>query len=174
MLGQSLGGFYLSRLTRNLRLDKAYIYDSNSTAFTWGNDRSVLMLRNEVAIDKIAPAIEQLTLEIRKIASEPPTGEELEIVRNVIVDAFAARLQTNEQIATLLDQLVLANLPPDYFDRYLASLRSVTSRQIAAAAKKYFHADDLAMVVAGPAKKVLEQLNTGGISAREMSSAPVQ
>ena len=165
VLNQILGGgSFSARLMSNLREDKAYTYGCYSSfspdvikgSFSAGGN-----FRNEVTDS----AIVQIIAEIEKIAQNPVTDKELELVKNSMTGAFARSLERPETMAQFALNTVRYNLPKDYYATYLKAIESVTKDDLLAVAKKYLRPDNLNIIVVGN-EEVAEKLsvfdNNGG------------
>jgi predicted Zn-dependent peptidase len=77
---------------------------------------------------------------------------------------FPIRFETTSAIAAALAVLAIHGLPDDYYDRYRARVRSITTEQILEAAQRHLHPNSLQMVVVGDPAAVrasLEAMNFG-------------
>jgi zinc protease len=166
VLNQILGGgSFSARLMSNLREDKAYTYGCYSSfspdlikgEFTAGGN-----FRNEVTDS----AIVQIIAEIEKIANNPVTDTELELVKNSMTGAFARSLERPETMARFALNTVRYNLTKDYYAKYLKAIESVTKDDLLTVAKKYIRSNNLNIVVVGN-EEVAEKLsvfdNNGGL-----------
>jgi len=76
--------------------------------------------------------------------------------------AFARGLEDPATIATFARNIILNNLPKDFYRTYLQKMSAVTPADVQQAADKYFNHNDTRIIVVGKADEVkngLEQLN---------------
>ena len=85
----------------------------------------------------------------------PVTPAELEFGRQAIIRGFPRTFETPEQIAGRLTDVVLYNLPDDYFNNYIARVRAVTLEDVARVADRYLDPSRMAILVVGD-RKVIE------------------
>lgn len=179
LMGHALGGFYLSRMTETLRRQKGYVYNTSSLDFVANGQQSLLSLRNTSAIENSAPSVLAVLNEIQRMIDDPPHDKELELAKTNASDGVLGLLQTNQQIAAVLTEMAVANLPPDHLRSYLIALKQVTPAQMADAAREFLSPKELSIVVAGPADKLRDGLVSIGsfeewtaqLSARSDSTA---
>ena len=98
----------------------------------------------------VEAAIQSVLREIRRMQEEPIRDEELLDGKSCLTGILPLALETNAGIARTLQQIELYDLGLDYLDRYPAIVGALTKDEIQTAAQRYFSADDLVLVVAGP------------------------
>jgi zinc protease len=97
----------------------------------------------------------------------PP--EELSLATNYLDGVFPIRYETTSAIASALANIVIFDLPEDFYNTYRSKIRSITPSDVLEAAKTYVHPEKLqALVVGDPniVKKSLEDLSFGAVSVR--------
>ncbi len=141
-------GLY-GRLGANVR-DKQglayYVYsgvEANLGAGPWAVHAGV----NPQNVDR---AIEGILAEIKRLRTEPVTKDELDEAKDFVTGSLALRLETNEGVAAMLNDIELFGLGLDYLQRYPTLIRSITAEQILAVAQKYAQIDNYALAIAGP------------------------
>lgn len=152
-----LGGFFGSRLNKNLREDKAYTYGARSALHSdryVGYFLATAKVRNEVTDS----AIIQFMKEMNRIVSEKPSETELKRVKSVLAGQFARSMENDKTIARFALNTMKYNLPKDYYANYLKNLNAVTSDDILAMAKKYIRPNNAHIVVVGNKDDVNEKL----------------
>lgn len=156
------GGGFESRILKNIREEKGLVYAAYSyfaAGLDTGHWRLFLQTRNESARQAITESI----AEIKRIKKEGVTDQEITEAKAYITGNFATRLTSSSRIADYILAIERLGFPPDYADKYLASIRAVTKAQIQAAAKKYIRLDEAVLTIVGNLKKV-------GIDAATLSS----
>src|SRR6202035_1651293 len=79
---------------------------------------------------------------------------------------FLFRYDTKEKVLAERVRLEFYGYPADYLETYEAALKKVTLEDLNAVAKKYVHANQLAVLVVGNASEIkpgLEELNLGPV-----------
>jgi zinc protease len=156
-----LGGGASSRIFAHIREEKGYAYDVHSSAQPLKDSGSFAVstqVRNEV----LAPAIQALLDEMRKISTEDVTADELATAKNYLSGVFVIRLETQDGLASQLAATKLLGLPLDFLETYTARVRAVDAAAIRAAAARYISPDAAALVAVGDASKISKDLETFG------------
>ena len=77
------------------------------------------------------------------------------------------RLETTGQIAARIAELLIYDLPHDYYANYRDRIRSVTLEEAHEAARRCIRPDEMTVVVGGDAKEIqgpLEELGWGPVT----------
>lgn len=152
-----LGGYFGSRLNKNIREDKGYTYGVGSRL---SPDRYVsefsisASVRNEVTDSTIT----EIMHEISQLRNEEIPESELELVKNVLTGQFARGLEDPRTIAQYALNIARYDLPKDYYKTYLERLNQVTTAEIKTAANKYIDPERLQIFVVGNEREVAGSL----------------
>lgn len=146
ILGQySLGG----RLGDSIRERQGMAYYVSS-----GMDASVipgpLMVRAGVSPDNVTRAVASIDEELRRMAVDGPTEDELAESRQYLIGSMPRNLETNLGIANYLQMMEFFSLGLDYDLRVPGLLRAVTLDEVHAAARQALDPSRASIVVAGP------------------------
>jgi zinc protease len=158
-----LGGLFNSRINLNLREAHGYTYGAFSS-FDWRRQAGPFVVSTAVRSDITDAAAREVLMEIDRIRAEAISPDELSLATSYLDGVFPIRFETTAAIAAALSVLVLHGLPDDYYDRYRARVRAITTEQILDAAQRHLHPDTLQMVVVGDPSTVrapLEAMNFG-------------
>ncbi|HEU4748125.1 MAG TPA: pitrilysin family protein, partial [Gemmatimonadaceae bacterium] len=153
-----LGGLFGSRINLNLREVHGYTYGASSY-YDWRRDPGPFAVATAVASDVTAPALREIFLEIDRIRLEEISAEELSLATDYLEGVFPIRYETTSAVATALANLVIHDLPPDYYDSYRGNIRAVTAAAVREAARKHLHPDELQTVVVGDPALVRHSLD---------------
>jgi zinc protease len=163
VLNSMLGGQFVSRINLNLREDKGYTYGARSS-FDYRRGAGPFTASGGVFTNVTKESISEFLKELRGIRGEiPVTERELEYAKQGILRGFPRGFETPVQIADRLSQVVLYNLPPDYFNNYSARVRAVTLKDITRVANRYLDPSRMAILVVGDRKAVEPGLRSLGI-----------
>jgi len=160
LMNSVLGGYFSSRLNRNLREDKGFTYGISSRLSQdehMGSFFTSVNVRNEVTSE----AIGEIIKEIRRLREEIIPADELQQVKNVVSGNFSRSVEDPRTIARFALARWKFGLPDDYFKNQLIRIHSVTAEEIRSMAKKYLLADNLHLFVVGN-EAVLPQLSRFG------------
>lgn len=158
MMNTILGGQFTSRINLNLREEKGYTYGARSS-FDMGRLAGPFVaqagVQTAVTKESLIEFMKELT-EIRN--ARPVTEEELDFARMSIIRREPLTLETNAQIASRVQQLILYGLPDDYFDHYNERIAAVTREDVDRVAREYLHPDRFAIVVVGDQEQIESRL----------------
>lgn len=162
VMNHILGGGPASRLFMNLREDKGYTYGIYSS-FTGTTFPGVVVASTDVRTAVTDGALHELSLELKRIANEPVSAQELTNARRALIGRFALSLDAPSALMGNLATQKIYGLPADYWDTYPQRVEAITPADIQRVAKKYYDSGRLQLVAVGDAKelsKVLEKYGT--------------
>ncbi|MEO8560504.1 MAG: pitrilysin family protein [bacterium] len=152
-----LGGLFSSRINLNLREAHGYTYGAFS-AFEWRRASGPFMIHTAVKSDVTGAAVREILKEIDAMRGAEIGEEELTLATSYLDGVFPIRYETTSAIAAALANLVIHDLPEDYFDEYRARVRAVTTAGVLRAARLHLHPDQLRIVVVGDPAVIAEPL----------------
>lgn len=164
-----LGGLFGSRINLNLREAHGYTYGASSY-YDWRRGPGPFAVATAVESDVTALALREIFLEIDRIRTEEISDEELSLATHYLEGVFPIRYETTSAVATALANLVIYDLPRDYYDSYRQNIREVTVKAVLAAAQAHIHPEDLQTVVVGDATMIrgsVGELGAGTVSVHE-------
>jgi predicted Zn-dependent peptidase len=160
-----LGGQFTSRVNMNLREEKGYTYGAR-TSFDYRRGAGPFAASAGVQTAVTKESVVEFLKELRGVRGERPvTPAELEFARQAIIRGFPRSFETPEQIASRLTDIVLYDLPDDYFNSYIARVRAVTLKDVERVANRYLDPSKMAILVVGDRKVIepsLRSLDTVG------------
>lgn len=152
-----LGGFFSSRVTRNLREEKGYTYSPASRISS--NYRAAYWVQTaDVTTQHTGAALDEIYREIARLRAEPPPPEELERVKNYAIGTFVLGNASRAGLIGQLASIDLHGLPESYLTEYVTRVQSVTPEQVRDAAQKYLDPARMTLVVVGDLDVVRPQL----------------
>lgn len=143
------GGYFGSRLMANIREEKGYTYGIGSVVMAKENMGNMIIY-TEVGTDVTQATIDEIRKEIKSMQTTKVTEEELTKVKNYMLGSL---LQNTDGPFDLLERyktLYFYNLPNNYYDTYMADIKSITPEEIINLANTYLN--DLSFIVAGSEK----------------------
>ena len=159
-----LGGLFSSRINLNLREAHGYTYGAFS-AFEWRRGAGPFVVSTAVKSDVTAAAVQEILLEIERMRTEEIGEAELTLATSYLDGVFPIRYETTAAIAAALANLVIHDLPDDYYDRYREQVRGVTTAGVLRAAQRHLHPDELRIVVVGDPAAIVGPLEAIGRGA---------
>ena len=149
VMNDIFGGGFASRLFQKIRTERGLTYDvGGNIGFAWDHPA----LFGVAASPRSALTVETteaLLDEIRGLTTEPFTEVELKRAKDDILNSFLFRYDTPDKVLAERVRLEFYGYPPDYLETYRAALEKVTLADLEAAARKYVHADRMAVLVVG-------------------------
>ena len=152
-----LGGYFSSRITRNIREDKGYTYSPNASL------RTRLGARNwqqnaDVSSESTGPALSEILKEIDLMRSEEPSAEEVQGIKNYLNGIFIIRLASRGGVANQIARADLHGLGAEYLESYVGRVQKLTAADFTEAAQEHLNPDEMTLVVVGPLDQVRPQL----------------
>lgn len=157
-----LGGTSQGRLDRALREERGYTY-SVAAGFSRWRDGGLFMVHTTVQNDATGPAAREIVDQLRQIREGRVEAGELDQALRALTGQFPLDFQSAQGIASLTADVALHDLPADYLDAKRTRLATISAAEVATAAHRYLHPDDLTMVVVGDADAVQPQLEAAGV-----------
>jgi zinc protease len=154
LLNFAFGGQFSARLNQNLRQDKGYSYGFHSS-IAWYSRSSLLSAGGSVQTAVTRESVEETLKEFQDInSSRPLSRDELASARDGLLRGYPAGFERPAQVLGNLVQLVVHELPDDYFQTVSGQIASVTLEQVHQAAANGVHPDQLKVLVVGDRQEV--------------------
>ena len=171
VLNTVLGGAFTSRLNLNLREEHGFTYGVRSR-FLVRRGAGPWCVSTAVGTDVTADAVREAVFEITALVAEGPTQEEVDAARDYLAGVFPLELETTGQIAARIAELLIYDLPDDYYAAYRDRIRSVTLEEACEAARDCIRPDEMTVVVGGDAEEVQGPLDELGWAPVTVEAAP--
>jgi zinc protease len=163
---RNFGGMATSRLNRNLRLDKHWSYGTSGFIQDARGQRPFMVIA-PVQTDKTKEAILEVVKELRGVAGERPlAGDEYKSIMRSTVSQLPARFETLNALESAVLHTINFSLPPDYWSKYASNVRALGEKELAAAASKFIHPDEVIWIIVGDLTRVeagIRELNLGEV-----------
>ncbi|WP_240635568.1 M16 family metallopeptidase [Hymenobacter rigui] len=149
VLVKVLGGYFGSRLMKNIREDKGFTYGiyasvgprEHATSFVIGSDVNGANATN---------AIHEIHFELRRLQEELIPDTELQTVKNYMAGKFANELSTVFEQCDKYKNLVFYNLPNTYYSDFIGHIQTVRAATLQQLAQQYLSPEEMIQVVVGP------------------------
>jgi zinc protease len=148
MFNHVLGGFFGSRLMKNIREEKGLTYGIYSHMNHFLRD-DFWMIGAEVNQKNVKEAVLEIRNEIKLLQTDPIPQDELDIARNYFIGSWQSENSTLFSVADKVKSLYLWGLPDNYYTHMLDHIASITPRQIQESAQRHFGIADLLEVQVG-------------------------
>ncbi len=170
VMNSLLGGAVTSRLNMSLRERHGFTYGIRS-GFAFRRRPGPFLISTAVATDVTARAVEETLREVHRLRDEPAPADEVAAARDYLAGTLPLELQTTEQLAGRLADLVIYDLPDDYFDRYRERILAVTPAEVQRVARAHLHPEHLAIAIVGDATAIVPALEGLGVGPVQVQPA---
>ena len=144
-----LGGYFGSRLMKNIREEKGYTYHIGADLVT--NTPQVLFLVHcEAQAGKADEVISEVHREMLRLHTEPIADDELCMVRNYMTGEIC---RNYESAFSLTDAYIFMDhlrLPLSHLEQTVEAIRTADAAHLQQLAQRYFRPEQLHTVVVGP------------------------
>jgi len=158
-----LGGGFNSYLNMNLREEHGYTYGARSNVGTSRYNASRFTagaaVRNAVTDSAVVEALK----EIKRIKTDDVSPTDLRNAKAKYLGDFVLALERPQTVANYALNIILNDLPEDFYTTYLAKINAVTKEDVKRVANKYFKTENARVIVVGKGSDVLENLEKTGI-----------
>jgi zinc protease len=155
------GGAFSSRLYLEVREKRGLAYGI-SNSLVWLNRTALLLGHTATRADATGQTIEIIEREIRRLAEEGPTQDELTRAKTYLKGTFALGLDTSNRIAGQLVQMQTDNLGIDYIERRAGLIDAVTLADAKRVAKRLLDGGLLVTIVGRPEGVISSESVPGG------------
>jgi predicted Zn-dependent peptidase len=164
VMNTALGGSFTSRLNQNLREEKGYTYGAGSS-FQYDRLAGPFSARAAVQTAVTDKALVEFMKELTRIRTGI-TPEELSRAKNFVALRFPERFQSIGTIARQLGDLVIYDLPLDYYNSFTQRILAVSAADVRRVANQYVDPNKVVIVLVGDRSKIeagVRALNLGPI-----------
>ncbi|MEF2228637.1 MAG: pitrilysin family protein [Candidatus Cardinium sp.] len=141
-----LGGYFGSRLMRNIREDKGYTYGIHSSMVSF-LQAGYLAITTEVAQAVTKETIQEIYKEIALLQDELVSEAALQNVKNYLLGHFLTTINDPFSIMQKFQSAYLHGLDQDYYTRFYQQVRNITPLEVRTLARKYLSLDSFTEVV---------------------------
>ena len=156
-----LGGGAESRLFMNLREKHGFTYGAYSSLGS-GRFQETFEASASVRNAKVDSAVTEILNEIKRIRTDKVTDEELNTAKALYNGSFALGLEDPARMATFASNILINDLPADFYKTYLQKVNAVTADDILRVAQKYFNYDNTRIVIVGGTSQFMDGLKKSG------------
>ena len=143
-----LGGYFGSRLMKNIREDKGFTYGIGSNIVPFSK-AGYFIIGTDVKKEFTQQTLDEIRKELHILQTELISSDELAAVRNYMIGAFAGSLNTPFEIADRYKIIMSEGLPLDFYNKYFEHIKSIKPEAILATAQQYLTPESFIEVVAG-------------------------
>jgi len=142
------GGYFGSRLMKNIREEKGYTYGISSilTSLDISGYKAVIA---DVSTKNAYYAIDEIYKEMKRLQNEAAGKDELEVVRNYLSGELVRMFDGPFAVAESFRSVWEFGLDFNYYRRLEDKIKTITPEEILQLANKYFKTEELYEIIAG-------------------------
>lgn len=149
VFNEAFGGGFSSRLFRDIRSAKGLAYSVGGGVGTSFDHPGVVRLSMGTKSASTIEAINALFADIDRLSKEPISEDEIKRAKDSILNSFVFNLDAPDKVLRERMAYEFYGYPADFLERYRTGVDKVTPADVARAAAKYLHRDQLAVLVVG-------------------------
>ena len=144
-----LGGYFGSRLMKNVREEKGYTYHISSDLVT-NTSKVLFMVSCEALADKADEVIAEVRDEMLRLQSEPIPESELRMVRNYMIGEICRNYEGAFSLTDAYIFMEHLGLPQTHLEQTVEAIRTADAGHLQLLAQRYLHPEELYTVVVKP------------------------
>lgn len=148
VLDSILGGYFGSRLMKNIREEKGYTYGISSSLSSLDLS-GYKIISTEVGQKYCQETIEEIFKEIRILQNTQVSSEEMDVVRNYMSGEMVRMFDGPFALAESFKAAWEFGLDNNYYYSLYEKIKTITPDEITELAKTYYNTDELYQVTAG-------------------------
>jgi len=147
-LNHVLGGYFGSRLMKNIREEKGLTYGIHSSLHPMVHD-SFVLIGADVNKENRELTIQEIKNELRILRTEKISDDELDTTRYHFIGSLQAEITTPFAHADKNKNIILNNMPADYYNTMINRIATITAEDLLVTAEKYFSEESFIEASAG-------------------------
>jgi zinc protease len=164
------GGMFTSRINMNLREGKHWTYGARSIIRGLKAQRPFVTYA-PVQTDKTIDAMKEMSKELMQfVGNKPPTKDELQKAKQNQILELPGRWETISDVVNYLTNLVVYNLPDDYYKTYSDKVKNLNVSDVLKAAEKIIEPDKMIWIVVGDQSKIEQGIKDLGYEIKVINS----
>ncbi len=151
ILNTIFGGYFGSRLMKNIREEKGYTYGIYSMLVGM-KESGYLTIATETGVEYTSACINEIKKELDRLQNEPIKEEELTLVKNYIVGDLLRSLDGPIALADILIDLKQSKLEYTQVNDFFNEVIAISSEQLQKLAQQYLNVNTFTEAVVGHKK----------------------
>ena len=143
-----LGGYFGSRLMKNIREDKGYTYGIGSGILPLKHS-GYFFISTEVGQEYTSQTLNEIYKELKRLREELIGKDELSLVKTYKIGEFMRSIDGPFAIAEMIKTMIQFDLSVDYYKEYLQTIQKITPEEIQLIANKYLQDNNLYEICVG-------------------------
>ncbi len=143
-----LGGFFGSRLMRNIREEKGYTYSIGSAIATLKHT-GFMTIVTEVGVDVTQATLAEIEKEINLLKAQVASKDEVNLVKTYMEGSMLGSLESIFSHADKFKSVLLNEMTLTYYSYYMDQIRNMSPEKVYDIANKYLDFNAMVKVVVG-------------------------
>jgi predicted Zn-dependent peptidase len=143
-----LGGYFGSRLMKNIREEKGLTYGIYSSINPFRHD-SFFVIGADVNKENRDLALEEIRKEMKRMRTEPVNAQELEIARNHFLGSLQSEVANPFSVTDKIKNIHLNRLSKSYYTNMFRRINSMTSKDLLNVGDQHVHEDMMFVATVG-------------------------
>lgn len=148
VLNEVLGGYFGSRLMKNIREEKGFTYGISSNMISHQRD-GYFVIGTDVKKEFTEQTLAEIHKEMNNLRRELVGEEELQIVKNYMIGSFAGSLNTPFALADHFKTIYFDGLSYEFYERYPEKILHTSAEDLIHLANNYLNPESMTEVVVG-------------------------
>ena len=162
VLDEILSGGFSGRLMNKIRSEMGLAYGvGGGVSQEWDNP-GLFRIWMGTKSESTAQAVQVLRDQMAALESQPFTAAELALAKESLLNSFIFTMDSKSKILNQQMNLEFYGYPTDWYSHYVSGIQQVTAADVARAAQKYVHPNQLSVLVVGREKDFDKPLSTLG------------
>jgi predicted Zn-dependent peptidase len=147
-LNEVFGGYFGSRLMKNIREEKGFTYGIHSSVVSLLR-ASYFVIGTDVKKEVADLTLEEIFKEAHKLKTIPVPQGEIETVKNYMIGSFLNSINTPYSLMDRFKIIYFHSLPADFFEIFYSLIDCTSSEEVMEAANLFFIDDQFLSIIAG-------------------------
>lgn len=143
-----LGGYFGSRLMKNIREEKGLTYGISSSINPFRND-CLLSISTDTNIENLDVTVNEIKLELSRLQNDVVQSSELATSKNHFLGSLVSEISNQFLALSKIKTQRLNSLPLGYYESLFSAVKKCGAKEVQSAAQKYFNPSDLMVVTVG-------------------------
>jgi predicted Zn-dependent peptidase len=148
LLNHILGGYFGSRLMKNIREEKGLTYGIYSSLNILKHN-GFLVIGADVNKENLDLTFDEIRKELKRLRTEKINPDELDTARNHFIGSLQSEITTPFAHADKIKNIAMFNLPDQYYQNLIYKIDAASSANLLRIAHDYFSEDSFTEVAVG-------------------------
>jgi len=173
VFNEAFGGGFSSRLFRNIRTAQGLAYSVGGGVGTRFDHPGTVQLVMATKSGTTIEAVQALYAQIDDLGKNPISQDEIKTAKDAILNSFVFNFDSPDKVLRERMAYEFYGYPQDFLERYRVGIEKTGPADVARAASKYLHKDQLSVLVVGNTSEFDKPLSSlGAVTSVDISIPP--